>query len=98
MQLTRDGGKSWHEITPPGVTPWSKISRIDVSALAPGTAYVAVDNHRQDEYAPHVWRTHDFGATWTDISAGLPARSFVNVVRADPQRPGLLYAGTDQGV
>ncbi len=98
VQLTRDGGKSWHEVTPPGVTPWSKISRIDVSAVAPGSAYVAVDNHRQDEYAPHAWRTRDYGATWTDISAGLPAHSFVNVVRADPQRAGLLYAGTDQGV
>jgi photosystem II stability/assembly factor-like uncharacterized protein len=98
VQLTRDGGKSWHEVTPPGVAAWSKISRIDVSALAAGTAYVAVDKHRQDEYAPHVWRTRDYGATWTDISAGLPAHSFVNVVRSDPQRAGLLYAGTDQGV
>jgi photosystem II stability/assembly factor-like uncharacterized protein len=98
VQLTRDGGKSWREVTPPGVTAWSKISRIDVSALAPGTAYVAVDNHRQDEYAPHAWRTRDYGVTWTDISAGLPTHSFVNVVRADPQRAGLLYAGTDQGV
>jgi len=98
VQLTRDGGKSWHDITPPGVAPWSKISRIDVSALARGTAYVAVDNHRQDEYAPHAWRTQDYGATWTDISAGLPAHSFINVVRADPRRAGLLYAGTDQGV
>jgi photosystem II stability/assembly factor-like uncharacterized protein len=98
VQLTRDGGKSWHEITPPGVKAWSKISRIDVSALTPGTAYVAVDNHRQDEYAPHVWRTRDYGSSWTDISSGLPPQSFVNVVRADPQRAGLLYAGTDQSV
>ncbi len=98
VQLTRDGGKSWLEITPPGVAAWSKISRIDVSALAPGTAYVAVDNHRQDEYAPHVWRTRDYGTSWTNISAGLPPNSFINVVRADPQRAGLLFAGTDQGV
>jgi photosystem II stability/assembly factor-like uncharacterized protein len=98
VQLTRDGGKSWHEVTPPGVAPWAKISRIDVSSLARGTAYVAVDNHRQDEFAPHAWRTRDYGATWTDISAGLPAHEFVNVVRADPQQAGLLYAGTDYGV
>ena len=98
VQLTRDGGKSWREITPPQVSAWSKISRIDVSALAPGTAYVAVDNHRQDEYAPHVWRTSDYGVNWTNISAGLPPHSFINVVRADPKRAGLLYAGTDQGV
>jgi photosystem II stability/assembly factor-like uncharacterized protein len=98
VQLTRDAGRSWQVITPPGVAPWSKISRIDVSAQARGTAYVAVDNHRQDEYAPHVYRTRDYGASWTDISAGLPAHSFINVVRADPQRAGLLYAGTDEGV
>jgi photosystem II stability/assembly factor-like uncharacterized protein len=98
VQLTHDGGRSWHDVTPPGVVPWAKISRIDVSALARGTAYVAVDNHRQDEYAPHAWRTRDYGATWTDISAGLPLGCFVNVVRADPVRAGLLYAGTDLGV
>jgi photosystem II stability/assembly factor-like uncharacterized protein len=98
VQLTRDGGRSWHDVTPPGVAPWAKIARIDVSALARGTAYVAVDNHRQDEYAPHAWRTRDYGATWTDISVGLPAGSFVNVVRADPKQAGLLYAGTDYGV
>ena len=66
--------------------------------VQPGTAYAAVDSHRQDDFSPHLWRTHDYGASWTDISAGLPKTSFVAVVRADPVRAGLLYAGTDQGV
>ena len=63
-----------------------------------GTAYAAVDGHRQDDFSPHLWRTHDDGASWTDISAGLPKGSFTTVLRADPVRAGLLYAGTDQGV
>ena len=98
IQLTRDGGKSWHNVTPKGIPAWAKISTLDVSALQPGTAYAAVDNRRQDDLRPHVWRTHDYGASWTDISAGLPADSFVSVVRADPQKAGLLYAGTNLGV
>ena len=98
IQLTRDGGKSWHNVTPKGIPAWAKVSTVDVSALQPGTAYAAVDNRRQDDVQPHVWRTHDYGASWTDISAGLPANSFVSVVRADPVRAGLLYAGTDLGV
>ena len=98
VQLTRDGGKHWKNVTPKGLPAWAKISTLDVSALQPGTAYAAVDTHRQDDFSPHVWRTHDYGARWTDISAGLPKGSFVAVVRADPVRAGLLYAGTDQGV
>jgi len=98
IQLTRDGGKHWQNVTPKGIPEWAKISTVDVSALQPGTAYAAVDTHRQDDFSPHVWRTHDYGASWTEISAGLPRTSFVDVVRADPVRAGLLYAGTDQGV
>jgi hypothetical protein len=98
IQLTRDGGKSWHNVTPKGIPAWAKISTLDVSALQPGTAYAAVDNRRQDDARPHVWRTHDYGVHWTEISAGLPGGDFVSVVRADPQKAGLLYAGTDRGV
>jgi photosystem II stability/assembly factor-like uncharacterized protein len=98
VQLTRDAGKSWTNVAPAGVPRWAKISSVDVSALAAGTAYVAVDNHRQDDFRPMLWRTHDFGKTWTDISSGLPADHFADVVRADPATPGLLYAGTQQGV
>lgn len=98
IQLTRDSGKSWHNVTPKGISAWAKVSTVDVSALQPGSAYAAVDNRRQDDVQPHVWRTHDYGASWTDISTGLPADSFVSVVRADPERAGLLYAGSEHGV
>ena len=98
VQLTRDGGKTWQNVTPKGLPAWAKVSTLDVSALQPGTAYAAIDTHRQDDFSPHVWRTHDYGASWTEISGNLPKSSFVAVVRADPVRAGLLYAGTDQGV
>ncbi len=98
IQRTADGGKSWHNVTPKGLKPWDRIDSLDVSAVQAGTAYAAVDGHRQDDFSPHLWRTHDDGASWTDISAGLPKGSFTTVLRADPVRAGLLYAGTDQGV
>jgi len=98
IRLTRDGGKSWQNVTPRALPAWSKIASLDVSRLEPGTAYAAVDRHRLDDFSPHVLRTHDFGRTWDDVSAGIPATRFVTVVRADPARRGLLYAGTDGGV
>jgi photosystem II stability/assembly factor-like uncharacterized protein len=98
VQLTRDAGKNWQNITPKDLPSWGIVSSVDVSALHAGTAYVAVDNHRQDDFRPHVWRTGDYGKTWTDISAGLPQDDFVSVVRTDTQHEGLLFVGTDRGV
>ena len=98
IQLTGDGGKHWQNVTPKDLPHWGIVSSLDLSAVKQGTAYAAVDNHRQDDFRPHVWRTHDDGKTWTDISAGLPQDDFVSVVRADTQREGLLFAGTDRGV
>ena len=98
IQLTRDGGASWINVTPPQVPLWAKIATIDVSALQDGTAYAVVDGQRLDDFQPHVLRTRDYGATWTPIATGLPADHFASVVRADPVRPGLLYGGTDAGV
>ena len=98
VQRTRDGGKTWTNVTPKGLDPWSKIASLDVSALDPETAYVAVDRHRLDDFTPRAYRTHDGGRTWTPIAAGLPSDGYVDVVRADPERRGLLYAGTDSGV
>jgi photosystem II stability/assembly factor-like uncharacterized protein len=97
IQLTRDGGEHWQNVTPPSLKPWEKISAIDASALDPATAYAAVDNHRQDDFSPHVLRTHDYGESWTEVDTGLPADEDVAVVRADTVRSGLLYAGTSQG-
>jgi photosystem II stability/assembly factor-like uncharacterized protein len=98
VQLTRDAGKTWQNVTPKGIPAWAKISTIDLSALQPGTAYAAVDNQRQDDFRPLAFKTHDYGKTWTKITNGLPDGHFVGVVRADTVKPGLLYAGTDAGV
>ncbi|MGH8169844.1 MAG: WD40/YVTN/BNR-like repeat-containing protein [Steroidobacteraceae bacterium] len=98
VHLTRDGGQHWQNVTPPALKAWEKVSTIDASALDPASAYVAVDDHRQDDFRPHVFRTHDYGRTWTEADAGLPAGEAVPVVRADTVRSGLLYAGTSEGV
>jgi photosystem II stability/assembly factor-like uncharacterized protein len=95
--ITRDGGTRWRNITPPGLTPWSKISQIDASHFDDTTAYVAVNRIRLDDLRPWVYRTHDGGAHWTLITRGLP-REPVNAVREDPLQRGLLYAATEDGV
>jgi photosystem II stability/assembly factor-like uncharacterized protein len=97
IQLTRDGGAHWTNVTPPKIPAWAKIATVDVSDLEDGVAYAAVDGQRLDDFQPHVWATHDYGATWREADGGLPADHFVSVVRADPVRRGLLYAGTDAG-
>ncbi|MEO7240644.1 MAG: hypothetical protein ABIW16_04520 [Sphingomicrobium sp.] len=98
VSVTRDDGAHWANVTPPGVREWAKISSIDLSAQNPATAYVAVDGQRLDDFTPSAFRTHDGGASWTPIAAGLPTGQIVSVVRADPVTPGLLYAGTETGV
>jgi photosystem II stability/assembly factor-like uncharacterized protein len=98
IQKTSDGGKSWQNISPKNIPKWSKIASLDLSPLDPDTAYAAVDNHRQDDFTPIAVRTHDGGKTWTRIANGIPAGHFIAVVRADPVKKGLLYAGTDAGV
>lgn len=98
VQLTRDGGAHWSEITPPPIPLWAKVASLDISAQDDGVAYAAVDGHRIDDFQPHVWRTRDYGKTWQAIDADLPRDHFVDVVRADPVQPGLLYAGSDAGV
>lgn len=98
VQLTLDGGKSWKDVTPPGLRSWSKISLIDASHFDAGTAYAAVDRHRMGDTAPYIYRTHDFGNTWTEITTGIEAPAYVHAVREDPVRQGLLYAGTETGV
>jgi photosystem II stability/assembly factor-like uncharacterized protein len=97
IHVTRDGGKSWRDITPPGVTSWSKVSIIDAGRFDAATAYAAVNRIRCDDQKPHIYRTHDGGQTWKEIVAGLPDDP-VNTVREDPVRPGLLFAGTERAV
>ncbi|MCA1694472.1 MAG: glycoside hydrolase, partial [Actinobacteria bacterium] len=98
LSITRDGGTNWAQMTLPGIAPWSKISSIDLSPLNPANIYVAVDAQRIDDWRPHIFRTHDAGRSWTEVSRGLPSGQIVSVVRSDPVRPGLLYAGNETGV
>ncbi len=95
--LTRDDSKSWTNVTPPGLQDWTRVSQIDASPGDPATAYVAADAHRRDDFHPIAYRTHDYGAHWTEIGHSLPAEAWVGVVRQDPRRAGLLFAGTSRG-
>lgn len=97
IQLTKDGGATWTDVTPKDLPDWSAVAGIDAGSEA-GTAYVAIDRHRLDDRSPWIYVTHDFGAHWRRADRDLPAESWVNVVRVDPKRTGLLYAGTRQGV
>ncbi|MBV8748757.1 MAG: hypothetical protein JO103_03480, partial [Candidatus Eremiobacteraeota bacterium] len=98
VHMTTDGGRIWHNVTPSGVTPWSHIDAIEASHFDAATAYVSVDRHRLDDDRPYIYVTHDAGRTWHNATNGIADGSFVYVVREDPQRRGLLYAGTETGV
>ena len=97
IQLTRDGGATWQDVSPPGLKPLTQISILEASHFDRATAYAAIDRHDEDDFHAHIYRTHDYGKTWQEISAGLPDGSFARVVREDPERKGLLYAGTENG-
>jgi photosystem II stability/assembly factor-like uncharacterized protein len=98
VQLTKDEGKSWSNVTSKDWPEWSRISLIDPSPFDPGTAYVAVDRHQFDDLRPYIFKTSDYGKTWTKITQGIPDTTFVRAVREDPKKKGLLYAGTEMGV
>jgi photosystem II stability/assembly factor-like uncharacterized protein len=98
IQLTRDGGGSWSNVTPHDMLPWSTISMIEPSRYDANVAYVAVDRHKLDDIKPYVFATRDAGKTWSRIDAGLPDGSFVHAVREDAVKRGLLYAATETGV
>jgi photosystem II stability/assembly factor-like uncharacterized protein len=98
VQLTRDGGKTWQNVTPSGLPPFTRISMIDASPHDPGAAYLAGKRYQLDDRAPYLYRTHDYGRTWTRIVTGLRADDYPHVIREDPKRRGLLYAGMEHGV
>lgn len=102
LHITRDGGESWTDLTDrvPGLPPLSTISSIEPSRHVAGTAYLAVDAHQIGDFRPLLWKTTDWGASWTAIVGGIPEGplSYTHVLREDPQRPGLLYAGTENGL
>ena len=98
IQVTQDGGKNWQNVTPPELTPWSKLAQMDASHFDTPTAYAAVNRFRLDDLHPYIYRTHDGGKTWQKIVSGLPETEPVNTVREDPERKGLLFAGTECSV
>ncbi len=98
IQVTHDDGKTWQNRTPQELTPWSKVGILESSRHDPNTVYAAIDRHRLEDYRPYIYRTRDGGKTWKNVTKGIPDGSFVNVVREDPVRKGLLYAGTETGV
>jgi photosystem II stability/assembly factor-like uncharacterized protein len=98
IHVTRNGGKSWKDVTPPGLSDWSKISLIEASHFDPAVAYAAVDRSRLDDQSPHLYRTRDYGATWQPITDRISATAFLRAIREDPKTKGLLFAGTELGV
>ncbi len=98
IHITRDGGQTWTNITPPDLPKFSRVSIIDESHHQPGTAYVAANRYQVDDREPYVFRTHDYGATWTTIVSGIESGHFSRAVREDPVRPGLLFLATEHGV
>jgi len=98
VQLTRDAGKTWKNVTPPQLTSWSKVSILEASHFDAGTVYAAVNRFRLDDLKPHIYRTRDFGATWQEIVSGLPDNAPINVVREDSAHRGLLFAGSETSV
>jgi photosystem II stability/assembly factor-like uncharacterized protein len=98
IQVTRDGGKNWQNVTPPELTPWSKLAQMDASHFDTAIAYAVVNRFRLDDLHPYIYRTHDGGKSWQKIVNGLPDNEPVNTVREDPERKGLLFAGTERTV
>jgi photosystem II stability/assembly factor-like uncharacterized protein len=101
VHLSRDAGETWDEITPKGLPEWATVNTVELSAHGAGRAFLAVQRYRMDDFRPYVYRTDDYGASWdllTDGTNGIPEDHFVRVVREDPDRKGLLYAGTEFGM
>lgn len=95
IDVTRDDGKTWNDVTPPVMTAWSKVSQIEAGHFDAETAYASVDRHRLADDKPYIYRTHDGGKTWRNIVAGIPEGAYVNSVKEDPKAKGLLYAATE---
>ncbi|HEY4303024.1 MAG TPA: glycosyl hydrolase [Gemmatimonadaceae bacterium] len=97
IQVTPDGGGTWTDVTPPAMTAWSRVTTVEASHFDANIAYASVDRHQLQDFAPYIYRTRDMGKTWQSITRGLPANTYVHVVREDPVKRGLLFAGTERG-
>src|SRR5690606_28684300 len=95
VHISRDGGKSWDNVTPPTLPEWALISIIEPSPHDAATAYVAATRYKHDDLRPYLFKTNDYGQTWTEITNGIPDDEFTRVIREDPNRRGLLYFGTE---
>jgi photosystem II stability/assembly factor-like uncharacterized protein len=98
VHITRDGGKDWVNVTPPDLPEWAQINSIEVNPHQPGGAYIAATRYKSDDFNPYLYKTDDYGQTWTKITTGIDRKHFTRVLRADPDRAGLLYAGTERGI
>ena len=98
IHVTRDGGQNWENVTPKGMPKWMMINSIEPSAFDPGTCYVAGTKYKTGDFAPYLYKTTNYGKTWTKITDGIPSEHFTRVVREDPKKKGLLYAGTETGM
>jgi hypothetical protein len=98
IQLTADDGKSWQNVTPAAITPWSRITMLEASHFDASTAYASVDRHQLQDFEPYIYRTRDTGKSWQKITKGLPSGVYVHVIKEDPRRRGLLVAGTERGI
>ena len=98
IHVTRDDGKTWSNVTPADLTPWSKVVMLDASHFEVNKAFAAIDRHRLDDNEPYVYRTRDGGKSWQKITNGLPAGVYMQTVKEDSERNGLLFAGTELGV
>ena len=98
VNVTRDGGKTWKNVTPAGLPEWARISMIDAGNFSAGTAYLAANRYQLDDFRPYLYKTTNYGESWTPITNGIPSTEFTRVVREDPEHAGLLYAGTERGV
>lgn len=98
IHVTTNDGRTWQNVTAPTIAPWSRVTMIEASHFDFNTAYASIDRHQLQDYEPYVYRTRDMGRTWQKITLGLPASVYVHTVKEDPQRQGLLFAGTERGV
>ena len=98
IHRSTDDGKHWQNVTPPGLTAWSKVATLEASHFDKQSAYAAVDRHRLEDYKPYLFRTRDGGKSWQQVTTGIPEGAYLNAVREDPVRRGLLYAGTETGI